>query len=94
MGRSVKGLMGNLGVGVEVQVKADSSAAKSTIARRVAGRVRRDEVRELWVQDCVAKGQLQIVKMKGERGPRVEEARVQAESGAVREGARHGPAES
>ena len=47
-------------------MNTDSSAAKSITARRGAGRVRRTEVRELWVQDRVAKGELKIVKVKGE----------------------------
>ncbi len=61
MGLGVKGLMEDLGVRVEVQVNTDSSAAKSKAGRRGAGRVP-----ELWVQDRVAKGELQIVKVKGE----------------------------
>ena len=62
----MKGLMEDLGVGVEAQVNTDSSAAKNITARRGAGRVRHIEVRELWVQDRVAKGELKIVKVKGE----------------------------
>ena len=66
MGLGMKGLMENLGVSVEVQVNTDSSAAKSITARKGAGRVRHIEVRELWVQDRVAKGDLKIVKVRGE----------------------------
>ncbi len=44
-----------------MQVNTDSSAA-----RKGAGRVRHIEVRELWVRDRVAKGELKIVKVKGE----------------------------
>ncbi len=44
----MKGLMEDLGFGVEVQVNTASSAAKSIPARRGSGRVRRVEVRELW----------------------------------------------
>ena len=51
---------------VEVQVNTDSSAAKRITARKGAGRVRHIEVRQLWVQDRVAKGELQIAKVKGE----------------------------
>ncbi len=66
IGLGMKGLMEDLGVEVEVQVNTDSSAATSTTARRGAGRVRRTEVRELLVQDRVTKGELKIVKVKGE----------------------------
>ncbi len=66
MGLGMKGLLEDLGVEVEVQVNTDSSAAKSRTARKGAGRVRHIEVRELWVQDRVAKGELKIVKVKDE----------------------------
>ena len=52
MGLGMKGLMVDFGVGVEVQVNTDSSAAKVIAARRGAGR------RELLVRDRVAKGEL------------------------------------
>ncbi len=55
MGLGMKGLMADLGLGVEVQVNTGSSAGKSIASRRGAGRVRHIEVRELWVQDRVAK---------------------------------------
>ena len=79
MGLGVKGLMEDLGVEVEVQVNTDPSAAKSIIARKGAGRVRHIEVRELWVQDRVAKGEVKIAKVKGEEK-------------TVHEGLRHGAA--
>ncbi len=66
MGLGVKGLVADLGLEGEVQVNADSSAAKSIASRRGAGRVRHIEVRDLWVQDRVAKGDLQIKKVKCE----------------------------
>ncbi len=66
MGLGSKGLMEDLGVGVEAQVNTDSSAAKRISARRDARRVRNIEVRGLWAQDGVAKGELKIVKVKGE----------------------------
>ncbi len=65
MGKGVKGLLEDLGVGVEMQVNTDSSAAKSITARRGAGRVRHIEVRELGVHDRVAKGELNIAKVRG-----------------------------
>ncbi len=66
MALGMKGLMEDLVVGVNVLAKADSSAAKSTTARRGAGWVRHIEIRELWVQDRVMKGELKTVKAKGE----------------------------
>ena len=58
--------MCDLGMEVEVQVNTDSSAARSIASRKGAGRVRHDEVRELWVQEKVRRGELSIVKVKGE----------------------------
>ncbi len=66
MGVGLKGLMADLGLEMKVQVKTVSSAARSIASRRGAGRVRRIEVRELWAQDRVAKGELEITKVKGE----------------------------
>ena len=66
MGPGAKGLMTDLGLETKVQINTDSSAARSSASRIRAGRVRRIEVRELWVQDRVAKGELEIKKVKGE----------------------------
>ena len=65
-GLGMKGLLDGMGIEVKVQVNTDSSAAKSIASRNGAGRVRHIEVRELWVQDRVAKGELSVVKVKGE----------------------------
>ena len=59
-------MLGDLVVEVKAPVNADSSTARSIASRRGAGRVRHIEVRELWVQDRVAKGELSVVKVKGE----------------------------
>ena len=66
MGLGMRGLMEDLGMTVEIQVNTDSSAAKSITSRKGAGRVRHIEVRELWVQERVARGESKIVKVKGE----------------------------
>jgi hypothetical protein len=51
MGLGVKGLMEDLGVGMEAQVSTDSNAARRIASRRGAWRVRHIEVRVLRVQD-------------------------------------------
>ncbi len=66
MDQDVKGLLEDLGFGMEMHVKSDSSAANRINARRGAGRTRCIEVRELWVRGQLAKGELKIVKMNGE----------------------------
>ena len=66
IGLGVNGLMMDLGLSVELRVNTDSSAAKSIASRRGCGKVRRLEVRELWLQDRAAKGELQVKKVRGE----------------------------
>jgi hypothetical protein len=66
VGLGMRGLLKDLGVSVEVRVNTDSSAAKSISMRKGAGRVRHIEVRELWVQEKVNKGEIIIKKVKGE----------------------------
>ena len=66
MGLGMKGMMEDLEMSVEIRVNTDSSAAKSISPRKGAGRVRHIEVRELWVQEKVSRGDLSIKKVKGE----------------------------
>jgi len=62
----MKSLLEDFGVSVKVKVNTDSSAAKSITSRKGAGRVRHIEVRELWVQEQVTRGELTVTKVKGE----------------------------
>jgi hypothetical protein len=66
MALGMKGSMEDLGVELGVQVNTDTSVAKSIASRRGTGRVRHIEVRELWLQDRVAKAELSIVRVSGE----------------------------
>ncbi len=66
VGLGMKGMLGDLGIKVEVQVNTGSTATKNILSRSGAGRVRHIEVQEQWVQDRVAKGELVIVEVKGE----------------------------
>ncbi len=66
MGLGMKSLL-EVGVEAKVQIKANSSAAKSIASRGAAARgARRIEVLKLWVQDRLAKEELLVVKGKGE----------------------------
>ena len=47
-------------------MNTDSSAARSISLTRGAGIVRHVEVRELWVQERVRRGELSIIKVRGE----------------------------
>ena len=65
-GLGIKGLLMDIGLSMKLRVNTDSSAAKSIASRRGCGKVRHLEVRELWLQDRVAKGELQVKKVRGE----------------------------
>ncbi len=62
MGVGIESLFGDLGLELEAQVNTESSVVIIISTRRGAGRVRRVEVRELWVQEKVHRGELSIIK--------------------------------
>ncbi len=66
MGVGIKSLFGVLGLEIGVQVNTDSSTARSISSRRGAGRVGHVEVRERWAQEKVRRGELSIIKVRGE----------------------------
>ena len=59
----------DLGFKVKVQLMVDSSAAKAIASRSGLGKVRRLEVRHLWVQDATSRGRFAIKKAHGKRKP-------------------------
>ena len=59
--------MSDLGVNGKVKVMTDSSAAKGISARKGVGRVRHIEVNQLWVQDKVRSGDIEVVKVDGDK---------------------------
>ncbi len=66
MGVVIESLFGHLGLQTEAQANTDSSVARSISSRRGAGRVRHVEVRELWLQEMVRRGELSTITVKGE----------------------------
>ena len=59
----VKSICQELGVQKRVRIRTDASAAKGIASRRGLGKVRHIEVNQLWVQDKVARGELEVVKI-------------------------------
>ena len=60
-------MLGDLGVeGKRLRVKTDASVAKSLAARRGLGGIRHIEVNQLWLQEKVNNGTIEIEKVKGE----------------------------
>ena len=54
---------------LSVEVKTDSSGAKSFASRRGSGRIRHIEVKLLWLQQAVADGRFRMVKVPGKENP-------------------------
>ena len=48
-----------------IRVNTDASAAKGMANRKGLGKVRHIEVNQLWIQDRVARGDIQIHKVNG-----------------------------
>ena len=61
----IRSMMQELGVSMRIRVSTDASAAKGIASRRGLGKVRHIEVNQLWVQDKVAQGEIEIRKVEG-----------------------------
>ena len=63
----IKSMMQDLGsTGKRLRVKTDASVAKSLASRRGLGGIRHIEVNQLWLQEKVNNGEMEIEKVKGE----------------------------
>ena len=61
--------LGFRGLENAVRLGTDSSAAKSFVNRRGLGKMRHLEIRDLWLQDEVAKGNVVVEKVEGAQNP-------------------------
>ena len=61
--------LGFRGLGNTVKLGTDSSAAKSFVNRRGLGKMRHLEIRDLWLQEEVDKGRLEVGKIRGDQNP-------------------------
>ena len=52
-----------------VKLGTDSSAAKSFVNRRGLGKMRHLDIRDLWLQEEVEKGRLEVGKIRGDQNP-------------------------
>ena len=55
-----------MGIQGTITLYTDSSAAKGISSRRGLGKVRHIELNQLWLQDQVARGKVNVRKIKGE----------------------------
>ena len=61
----IRSMLKEFGVDMRIRVSADASAAKGIASRRGLGKIRHIEVNQLWVQDKVANGEIEIRKVDG-----------------------------
>ena len=61
----VKSMHAEMGIHVRIRVSTDASAAKGIASRRGLGKVSHIEVHQLWVQDKVASGEIEVRKVDG-----------------------------
>ena len=64
-GLGISSVLGDLGHKVKAIIHTDSSAAKSPASRKGLGKARHIEVNQLWIQEKVGDGVLEIRKEKG-----------------------------
>ena len=65
-GLGVRGVLEDLGVPAGVRIRTDSIAAKSTTSRRGVGRVRHIDACELWIPERARRGDVELIKVRGE----------------------------
>ena len=62
-GLGLQNALSELGIDIGLSISTDSSAAKGICCRRGAGKVKHLETRQLWVQDLIADGRVNIFKI-------------------------------
>ena len=65
MGLGARSVLRDLGHKARVCVMTDSSAAKGMASRKGLGKVRHVEVNQLWVQQKVGSGEIELRKVEG-----------------------------
>lgn len=61
----IRSMLKEFGVDARISVNTDANAAKGIASRRGLGKMRHIEVHQLWVQDKVASGKIEIRKVDG-----------------------------
>ena len=65
-GLGIKSALQDLGCSTKLMVCTDSSAAKGVASRKGLGKVRHVEVNQLWVQEKVGDGEVELKKVDGQ----------------------------
>ena len=61
----LKSMANDLGLQITIRVNTDASAALGIACRRGLGKVRHIQVNQLWIQDTVINGDIEIAKVNG-----------------------------
>ena len=62
-------MLGDLGIDSRIRVFTDAAAAKAIASRKGLGEVPHIEVNQLWIQDRVGSGDVELHKRQGDRNP-------------------------
>ena len=65
----IRNMIEELGVSLGIVLKTDASAALGIANRRGSGKIRHIEVHQLWLQEKVALGEIQVEKILGTKNP-------------------------
>ena len=68
-GLGVIALLLDMGIERKLRLKTDASVAKSIASRRGLGKLRHIELNQLWLQEKVNSGKIEIEKVKGTENP-------------------------
>ena len=69
IGIGIRSVLADLGVDSRIGVHTDASAAKAIASRKGLGKVRHIEVNQLWIQDRVGSGDVELYKISGTVNP-------------------------
>jgi hypothetical protein len=68
-GIGIKSLMNDLGFTLDIEMKTDSSAAFGIAGRTGLGKTRHIQVNQLWVQQRVREGDIELIRIPGAQNP-------------------------
>ena len=63
-GIGIRNMLVDLGINMKIRIKTDASAAKGIACRRGARKIRHIGVTQLWVQEKIPKGEMEVILTK------------------------------
>ena len=65
VGIGARSVLSDMGIETRIVINTDASAAKGIAPQKGLGKVRHIEVNQLWLQDKVGKGEIEVRKISG-----------------------------